>query len=67
MVTISAKIEETELTIGGDIILELGGITIKDINSIFQIRKKIAEAQKGDVITMTILRNGKIGTAEFIR
>jgi len=64
---ISAIIEETELTIGGDIILELGGITIKDINSIFQIRKKIAEAQKGDVITMTILRNGKIGTAEFIR
>ncbi len=64
---IPAKIEETELTIGGDIILELGGITINDINSIFQIRKKIAEAQEGDVISMTILRNGKISTAEFIR
>ncbi|MGB5271631.1 S1C family serine protease [Eudoraea sp.] len=65
--TISAKIEETELTIGGDIILELAGITIKDINSIFKIRKIIAEAQKGEVITMTVLRNGKIGKAEFIK
>ena len=65
--TISAKIEETELKVGGDIILELAGITIKDINSIFQIRKLISEAQKGDIITMTILRNGKIGTAEFVK
>ncbi|WP_297798678.1 trypsin-like peptidase domain-containing protein [uncultured Eudoraea sp.] len=65
--TISAKIEETELKIGGDIILELGGITIEDINSIFKIRKIIAEAQKGDVITMTIFRNGKIVRAKFTK
>jgi len=65
--TISAKIEETDLTIGGDIILELAGITIKDINSIFKIRKIIAEAQKGEVITMTVLRNGKMGKAEFTK
>ena len=64
---ISAKIEDTELTIGGDIILELAGITIKDINSIFQIRKLLSEAQKGEVISMTILRNGKIGKAEFTK
>ena len=65
--TISAKIEETELKIGGDIILELAGITIKDINSIFQIRKKISEAKPGEVITMTVLRNGKIGKVEFAK
>ena len=61
------KIEETELKIGGDIILELAGITVKDINSIFQIRKKISEAKPGEVITMTVLRNGKIGKAEFTK
>lgn len=64
---IPAKIEDTELKIGGDIILELGGVTIKDINSIFQIRKKLAETPKGAVITMTILRNGKIGRAKFTK
>ena len=65
--TISAKIEDTELKIGGDIILELAGITVKDINSIFEIRKKISETPKSEVITMTVLRNGKIGKAEFTR
>lgn len=64
---LTAKIEETELKIGGDIILELAGITVKDINSIFQIRKKISEAKPGEVITMTVLRNGKIGKAEFTK
>ncbi len=65
--TISAKIGDTELKIGGDIILELAGITVKDINSIFEIRKKISETPKSEVITMTVLRNGKIGKAEFTR
>ena len=64
---ISAKIEETGLKIGGDIVLELAGLTVKDINSIFQIRKKISEAKPGEATTMTDLRNGKIGNAEFTK
>jgi serine protease Do len=64
---ISAIIDGTELVIGGDIILELGGITIVDNNSMFQIRDRLNAYQKGETITMTILRNGKIGTAEFVK
>lgn len=64
---IAAVIEGNELIIGGDIILEIGGITIKDNNSMFQVRNKLMSYNKGELITMTILRNGKIGTAEFAK
>lgn len=64
---IAAVIEGNELIIGGDIILEIGGITIKNNNSIFQIRNRLMEYKKGELITMTILRNGKVGTAEFAK
>ncbi len=64
---IAAVIEGNELIIGGDIILEIGGITIKDNNSLFQIRKELTVYKKGELITMTILRNGKVGTAEFAK
>ena len=64
---IAAVIEGNELIIGGDIILEIGGITVKNNNSMFQIRNKLMEYSKGELITMTILRNGKLGKAEFAK
>ena len=64
---IAAVIEGNELIIGGDIILEIGGITIKNNNSIFQIRNRLMEYKKGELIIMTILRNGKLGTAEIAK
>ena len=62
---IPATIDGIELLIGGDIILELAGIRVKDVNSLFEIRQKIATMQKGQEISMTILRNGKIGQGSF--
>ena len=62
---IPATIDGTEVLIGGDIILELAGIRIKDVNSLFEIRQKIATMQKGQDISMTILRNGKVGQGTF--
>ncbi len=55
------------LLIGGDIILDIAEIPIKDNNSLFLIRNKVAAAKKGDLIRMTVLRSGKIGVAEFAK
>lgn len=60
-----ATIDGVDLLIGGDIILEMAGIRVKDINSLFEIRRKIANSPAGQDITMTILRNGKVGQGTF--
>ncbi|PCI34821.1 MAG: hypothetical protein COB60_05690 [Flavobacteriaceae bacterium] len=62
---IPAIIDEVELLLGGDIILEIAGIKFKDENSGFLIKNKLATYKKGDMIEMTVLRNGKIGVAQF--
>ncbi len=62
---IVANINGTELLIGGDIILSIGGIKIINNNSLFQIRSHIAKAKKGESIVITVLRHGKIGEADF--
>ena len=64
---IPANINGAEVLIGGDIVLEIAGIRISDNNSLFQIRQKIIEAQKGEAISISILRNGQIGTANFTK
>lgn len=64
---IAAIIEGAELIIGGDIILDIAGITIENNNSIFEIRQKLNMFKKGEKITMTVLRNGKVGRAEFAK
>lgn len=62
---IPATIDGVDLLIGGDIILEIAGIQVKDVNSLFEIRSKIANFAVGQEITMTILRNGKVGQGKF--
>jgi serine protease Do len=62
---IKANIDGTAILLGGDIILNVAGITIEDTNSFFLIRKKIEEFEEGEKINITILRNGKTGVAEF--
>lgn len=56
-----------EIVIGGDIILNIADIPVTDNNSIFAIRKKLSEAQKGEKIRMTVLRGGKVAVAEFAK
>lgn len=60
-----ATIDGVDIVIGGDIILEMAGIRVKDVNSLFEIRQKIANMPKGQDISMTILRNGKVGQGTF--
>ena len=55
-----AKIGRHELLIGGDIILEVEGITVGTSESYFQLRKHISEVKKGEVIDVRILRHGQI-------
>ena len=62
-----ANIDGVELTIGGDIILELAGIQIKDVNSLFEIRQKVSTIKSGEEISMTIMRNGKVGRGSFTK
>ena len=62
---IPATIDGMDLLLGGDIILEMAGIKVSDINSVFQIRQKILGYSAGQEITMTIMRNGKIGQGSF--
>ena len=62
---IKANIDGVALLLGGDIILDIAGIPLEDTNSFFLIRKKLDELEKGENIQITILRNGKIGVAEF--
>ncbi|MGI9547862.1 MAG: S1C family serine protease [Flavobacteriaceae bacterium] len=62
---IPATIDGVDLVIGGDIILEMAGILVKDVNSLFEVRKKIANLPAGQDISMTILRNGKVGQGTF--
>ena len=62
---IPANIDGMDLLLGGDIILEMAGIKVSDINSVFQIRQRISEYPAGKEITMTIMRNGQIGQGSF--
>ena len=64
---IPATIEGLDILLGGDIILEMAGIKVTDLNSIFGIRQKIANTKAGNDISMTILRNGKIGQGKFTK
>ncbi len=62
-----SNINGVEVILGGDIILEMAGIKVTDVNSLFKIRQKISTYSTGDEITMTIMRNGKIGQGAFTK
>ncbi|MDY8135962.1 S1C family serine protease [Aquimarina sp. 2201CG5-10] len=62
---IPAVIDGEEILIGGDVILEIAGIKFENEKSIFLIREKITSFQKGDSISITVLRDGKIGSLKF--
>jgi serine protease Do len=64
---IPANINGTEILIGGDVILEIGGVRITDNNSLFEIREKIKRTKLGKSIPISILRQGKIGTIGLLK
>ena len=55
----SAQISSQQLLLGGDIILEFGGVQISE-DCLPKIRDRISRINPGDVITVKVLRAGRI-------
>jgi serine protease Do len=64
---IKANIDGAPMLLGGDVILNVAGITVENTNSFFLIRNKLEASNKGEKITITVLRRGVTGTIEFVR
>lgn len=61
--SIPTTIYDTRFLLGGDIILEMLGTSIENSSDTFkQIRKKLSLLERGDEITVKVLRRGKIIT-----
>lgn len=65
--TIPIIIKDIQIVIGGDIILNIAGIKIEDIDFPDLVKQKIDTYKKGEKIPITFLRNGKIEVIEFIK
>ena len=57
--TIPATIDGKTLMVGGDIILKVAGIQIEDQSSYDKIQAKISRGRSGDVVMVTVLRDGR--------
>ena len=44
--------------IGGDIIVEVLGVDIKEARSLFEIRSELAKLSPGDTFLVVVIRNG---------
>nr|WP_321230200.1 trypsin-like peptidase domain-containing protein [uncultured Psychroserpens sp.] len=64
---IEATIDGVELLIGGDIILDFVNVNFSQPNFQNLIKKKLETHKKGDNLSMTILRQGKIISIDFIK
>ncbi|MGL1957111.1 MAG: trypsin-like peptidase domain-containing protein [Colwellia sp.] len=63
---LSVLIGRKPVLLGGDIILEIAGRTITDLESAIKIKQRITEYDKGDKIAFKFLRNGKIKKTYWI-
>ena len=57
---ILATINEQEILIGGDIILEVNNISLADELAASKIRENLISLNENDLVTVKILRAGKI-------
>ncbi len=57
---IIATINEEDMLIGGDIILEVNNISLADELAASKIRENLISLNKGDLVTLRVLRAGKI-------
>jgi len=54
-----------KILLGGDIVLEIAGIKFINEESRYKIQQKLSSIKNGGKVTITILRQGEIRTAEF--
>jgi serine protease Do len=57
--SIKATIGDEDVIVGGDIILDIQGISLSAPNSIAIVRQKITSLNPGEAVTVTVLRGGK--------
>lgn len=62
-----AIIEGRELILGGDIVIELLGVEIKNGENLEQAALKLEQLEKGGAITTKVLRHGKVVELELIK
>ncbi len=55
---LNVVIGRTPVLLGGDIILEVDNIKIKDLTSAMKVKQRFADAKKGEKIAFVYLRNG---------
>jgi len=55
-----AKIGKHEFMLGGDVILEVDGIPVGTFESRLPLRQHLAEIEKGQTVTVKILRHGRV-------
>ena len=61
--SIPTKIYDSQFLLGGDIIIEILGMPIENSADTFKpIRKKLSALKQGDIVTVKVLRSGKIIT-----
>lgn len=63
--TVKAVIEETELLIGGDVILELAGERITDDLTAAKATTKMSQMPKGSEVEIKFLRGGEVMSRKF--
>lgn len=63
---ISVVIGQKPLLLGGDILLEIAGRAITDLESAIKIKQRLTTYEKGDKITFKYLRNGLIKKTYWI-
>ena len=57
---VRAKIGEQELLLGGDVILDVDGLTVGTSESYIPLREHLSEIQPGQTVRVKVLRRGKI-------
>ena len=57
---VPAKIGNLEMMLGGDIILEVDGFPVGTFESYVPLRQHLAEIEKGQTVTVRILRHGRV-------
>jgi len=64
---INATIEGKEILLGGDILLEIAGLTLDSPENISHLREKLISIKKGDSYIVKYLRAGKIRIKAIIK
>lgn len=57
---VDATIGEEELYVGGDIILEVLGISLADPDGYRRVRERVAKLRTGERVTIKVLRGGEV-------